>query len=219
MKPSLFDQLEPEEALAEVVAGLVMVLTFTLAASLFTRGAGGGAKTIVIAAVGCNIAWGVIDAVLYLLGRKTLRSYRTRFLRRVQLARNQDTAADVIRQEWEPVLRETTKAEDREGLYGAMRQLAVNAKPLRSTLTRSDIKSALAIFILVCATTAPAITPFLLMRDDWMALRISNLLLLGALFVAGYRWAKEIDANPPVTGLALAALGLGLVGLAVALGG
>jgi hypothetical protein len=51
LRPSLFDQLEPEEALAEIVAGLLMVLTFTLAPSLLARGAGGGPKTIVLAAI------------------------------------------------------------------------------------------------------------------------------------------------------------------------
>lgn len=52
-----------------------------------------------------------------------------------------------------------------------------------------------------------------------MALRVSNLLLLAVLFVAGYHWAKEIDANPWLTGFVLVALGLALVGLAVTLGG
>lgn len=162
MRPSLFDRLEPEEALGEAIAVLVMVLTFTLAASLLARGSAAGPKSIIIAAVGCNIAWGAIDAALYLLGRKTLRSYRSRFLRRVQLARDEDSAQAAVRQEWEPILLEVTREEDRKRLYSAMRYLALNAKPLHSGLRRDDIKGALAIFILVCATTTPAIAPFVL---------------------------------------------------------
>lgn len=219
LRPSLLDILEPEEALAEVVAGVVMVLTFTLAASFLARGSDAGPQTIITAAVGCNIAWGAIDAALYLLGRKTLRSYRSRFLRRVQLARDEDAAQAAIRQEWESTFREVAREEDRERLYSAMRCLALNAKPLHSGLRRDDIKGALAIFFLVCATTTPAIAPFMFLRDDWMALRVSNLLLLALLFVAGYRWAKEIDENPWLTGFVLVALGLALVGLAVTLGG
>ena len=107
MRTSWFDRLEPDEALAEVVAGLVMVLTFTLAAGLFTRSGEGGHKTLVIAAVGCNVAWGLIDAALYLLGRKTMRSSRALFAN-VQLARDADAAQDAIRQEWEPMLLEAT---------------------------------------------------------------------------------------------------------------
>lgn len=216
---TLFNQLEPEEVLAEVVAGLVMVLTFTLGASLFTQGGEGASITIVIAAAGCNIAWGLIDAVLYLLGRKTLRSYRKRFWLRVQRAPDADAAGVAIRQEWDPILTEVTREEDRERLYGAMRQLALNAKPLSAGLTYNDLKGAVAIFVLVCGTTTPAILPFLFLRDDWLALRVSNLLLLALLYLAGHRWAKDIDANPSLTGLALVALGLALVGLAIALGG
>jgi hypothetical protein len=65
---------------------------------------------------------------------------------------------------------------------------------------------------------AGEIAPLLRLGNDWLALRISNLLLLAALFVTGSRWAREIDANPLLTGFALAALGLALVGIAVALG-
>jgi hypothetical protein len=219
LRTSWFDRLEPDEALAEVVAGLVMVLTFTLAAGLLTRGGEGGHKTLVIAAVGCNVAWGLIDAALYLLGRKTMRSYRARFLRSVQIARDADAAQDAIRQEWEPILLEATREQDRERLYSAMRELALNAKPLPAKLRRDDIKGAIAIFILVCATTIPAILPFLFLRNDWLALRISNLFLVVLLFLTGYRWARSIDANPTLTGLALVALGLVLVTCAIALGG
>jgi VIT1/CCC1 family predicted Fe2+/Mn2+ transporter len=219
LRYSLLDQLEPEEALAEVVAGLVMVLTFTLAAGLLTHGGDGDLKTLVIAAVGCNIAWGLIDAALYLLGRKTRRSYHTRFLRRVQLAPDADAAQAAIREEWEPILLDVAREQDRERLYGAMRELALNAKPSPARLRRDDIKGALAIFILVCATAVPAILPFLFLRSDWLALRISNLLLVTLLFLAGYRWGASIDANPALTGLALVALGLALVGCAIALGG
>jgi VIT1/CCC1 family predicted Fe2+/Mn2+ transporter len=194
-------------------------LTFTLVASLLARGGVGGPKTLVMAAIGCNIAWGAIDAALYLLGRKTLRSSRRRFLRRVQLARDDDAAETVVRREWEPILLEVTREEDRERLYSAMRKLALNAKPLNARLTRDDLGGALAIFILVCATATPATLPFLFLPNDWLTLRVSNLLLAALLFVAGYRWAMVIDASPSLTGLALVVLGLALVGLATALGG
>jgi VIT1/CCC1 family predicted Fe2+/Mn2+ transporter len=219
LKRSLFDQLDPEEMLAEVVAGLVMVLTFTLVAGWLARGGDGGPKAFVMAAIGCNVAWGAIDAVLYLLGRKTLRSYRRRFLRRVQLAKDEDAAQAAVRHEWEPILSEVTREEDRERLYSAMRQLALNARPPSAELRRDDFEGALAIFVLVCATAAPAILPFLIFPNDWLTLRISNFLLIALLFEAGRRWGKVIDESPSATGVRLVALGLALVGLASALGG
>jgi VIT1/CCC1 family predicted Fe2+/Mn2+ transporter len=100
-----------------------------------------------------------------------------------------------------------------------MRELIVNARPLHAGLTRGDVVGALAVFLLVCATTLPAVLPFLFVSNDWLALRISNFLLVALLFLAGYRWAAHIDRSPWLTGLALVALGLALVGVAIAFGG
>ncbi|WP_374546591.1 VIT family protein, partial [Rhodoblastus sp.] len=174
VKPSLFDPLEPEEILAEVVAGLIMVLTFTLIASLLSQGSDHSPRTFVIAAAGCNVAWGVIDAALYLLGCKTVRSYRRLFLRKVQRAPDQNAAQEIVRREWEPILAQAAPEEDRERLYSAMRQLAVNARPISAKLRPDDFKGALAIFALVCATVVPAILPFLFLPNDWLTLRLSN---------------------------------------------
>ncbi len=60
---SLFRTLEPAESLGEIVFGLIMVLTFTLGAAV----AGGYERGLLLAAVGCNVAWGVIDAVLFVM--------------------------------------------------------------------------------------------------------------------------------------------------------
>src|SRR6188474_3767072 len=59
--------LDPNQRIAEVLFGLIMVLTFT--GSLSVAGADRAeVRTMLIGALGCNLAWGVIDAVLYLMG-------------------------------------------------------------------------------------------------------------------------------------------------------
>ena len=47
--------------------GLIMVLTFTGSLSVAEAGPS-DVRTMLIGALGCNIAWGIIDAVLYLMG-------------------------------------------------------------------------------------------------------------------------------------------------------
>jgi hypothetical protein len=59
--------LEPHERIAEVLFGLIMVLTFTGSLSVAEAGRD-DVRTMLIAALGCNIAWGIIDGVLYLMG-------------------------------------------------------------------------------------------------------------------------------------------------------
>ena len=58
--------LDPIERLSEVLFGLIMVLTFT--GSLSVVGAGReDVRTMLVGALGCNLAWGIIDAVFYLM--------------------------------------------------------------------------------------------------------------------------------------------------------
>ena len=54
-------QLDPIERSSEVLFGLIMVLTFT--GSLRITGADrDSVRTMLVAALGCNLAWGMIDA-------------------------------------------------------------------------------------------------------------------------------------------------------------
>src|SRR3954471_12605246 len=59
--------LDPAERIAEVLFGLIMVLTFTGSLSVAEAGRE-DVRTMLIGALGCNLAWGIIDAVLYLMG-------------------------------------------------------------------------------------------------------------------------------------------------------
>src|SRR5215813_12493400 len=76
--------LEPVERISEVLFGLIMVLTFTGSLSVANAGRD-NIRTMLIGALGCNLAWGIIDGVLYLMSslaekgrnRTTLRAVRT----------------------------------------------------------------------------------------------------------------------------------------------
>src|SRR5947199_2032893 len=59
--------LEPIDRVSEVLFGLIMVLTFTGSLSVAEAGRD-DVRTMLIGALGCNLAWGVIDGVLYLMG-------------------------------------------------------------------------------------------------------------------------------------------------------
>src|SRR5882672_10757155 len=72
--------LEPVERVSEVLFGLIMVLTFTGSLSVAEAGRE-DVRTMLIGALGCNLAWGIIDGVLYLMGclaekGRSLMTYR-----------------------------------------------------------------------------------------------------------------------------------------------
>jgi hypothetical protein len=58
--------LDPVDRVTEVIFGLLMAMTFTGTISVATSGQE-AERTMMFAALGCNLAWGLADAVMYLL--------------------------------------------------------------------------------------------------------------------------------------------------------
>src|SRR5512145_3364575 len=59
--------LDPAERISEVLFGLIMVLTFTGSLSIVDAERE-DIRAMLIGALGCNIAWGLIDGILYMMG-------------------------------------------------------------------------------------------------------------------------------------------------------
>src|SRR5262245_28660634 len=110
MKQSFVQKyLTPAESLAEILFGLVMVLTFTLTAGIELREEGReGARQLLIATIGCNLAWGIIDAVMYLMNCLFDRSRRTRIILAVKHAKDRNSALELIQRELNPTLAAVT---------------------------------------------------------------------------------------------------------------
>ena len=200
--------------------GLIMVLSFTVGARLLTGEEGFDTTELVVGAVGCNVAWGVIDAVLFVLGALFHRSRRARFYRALRSARNEAEAISIVQDEFgledEPI---AIRDEDRTRLYVSILALGAHAAPARARLLRRDFATALVVFVLVSLTALPGIIPFLLLSDSDLALRVSNSVLVILLFLVGYWWAHYTDSRPWRVGLTVMLLGLSMVLVAVALGG
>ena len=216
----IHDYLDPGETLAEVLFGLIMVLTITTGAGIISGSEDLDAHKLVVAAVGCNIAWGVIDAVLFVLGSLFHRRRRARFFRELRGARGEADALAAIQEEFgleeEPL---AVLQEDRTRLYKSILALSAHAKPARVRLRQRDLVSALIVFALVSATALPGVVPLLLLPDPYLALRLSNVVLILLLLVVGYWWAQYTDARPWRAAVIVLFLGVSMVVVAVALGG
>ena len=211
--------LDPMERASEVLFGLIMVLTFTIGERLIPSETL-DSRELVVAAIGCNIAWGVIDAVLFLLGVLFWRSERARFFRSLKRAHSQAEALQAVRDEFgfedEPL---AVLPEDRARLHQAIIALASHAPEAHAKLKKGDFEAAFVVFVLVSATALPGVIPFIVLGNSFLALRLSNTLLLLLLFVVGYWWGHYTDAKPWIVGSAVLLLGLSMVLVAVALGG
>lgn len=211
--------LEPGESLAELLFGLIMTLSFTLGAGVVVREDPNAARELLLATIGCNVAWGVIDAALYLSGKLFERARLARLGERIRAAESESAAAPIIAEELDEILGLTVDEAERAELHRRMARHVRAAAPRRPGLIRADLYGALASFWLVFFGSIPAAVPFLFLDDAWIALRASNAILIVLLFVTGYRWARHTALVPWLTGLALMILGVALVGIAIALGG
>ena len=211
--------LDPASRMGEILFGLIMVLTVTLTAGLTVKEGSTGVRELLFAALGCNLAWGFIDGIMYVMNRMAERSVRSRLIRAIQAAPSEGVALDMIRNEVDPELESLARPEDREILYRATLKNLAQDRVLRTTLKKDDFYGGLVCFWLVFVSCLPAAAPFLIFSEPTRALRVSNFLLLAMLFAVGYKWAAYANASRLLFGLAMVAIGLALVGVAVLLGG
>jgi VIT1/CCC1 family predicted Fe2+/Mn2+ transporter len=176
-------------------------------------------RDLLIAALGCNTAWGIIDAALYLIARLSERGRLYRLARSIQAAPTNERALALIDRELDERLPEIVRPEVRAALDEHVLERVRGMKLAPNRVTAGDLRAGLAVFWLVFLTALPAVLPFLVIRDPQIAMRTSNAVLVGLLFTVGWRWAGYTGASPWRTGLLMASIGVVLVIVAIALGG
>ena len=216
---SFLEHLLPGERLGEVLFGLIMTLTLTLGAGIVFAEAEGASRSLLIATVGCNVAWGVIDAALFLLGTLFDRGRQARIRRAIAAQPDEACRVSIVANELDETLVPITSDEQRIELY---RDIVANLKTdalEQASLHRVDFAASAVVFVSVVSPCVPAALPYLLISDPVVALRASNALLIGMLYWVGYRWAGYTGLDPRVAGLMSAVVGMALVFVAIALGG
>jgi hypothetical protein len=208
--------LDPIARVSEVLFGLIMALTFTGTLSAATAGRE-EIRTLLIGVIGCNIAWGLVDAVMFLMSTLTERGHGLLTVQAVRSAPSPDAAHSVIAAAIPPVVASLLKRDALETVRVGL--VGMNDLPPSPKLTKEDWLGALAVFLLVFLSTFPIVIPFLIFRNVHLALRVSNLVALVMLFVTGSWLARHGGHNPLWTGLTMMALGVVLVGITIALGG
>lgn len=207
--------LDPIERLSEIIFGLLMALSFTGTMSVAV---GGGEKVsaVLSAALGCNLAWGIVDGVMHVLTTAVERVKRRGFietLRREPLPRAREVFLDNLPED----VRLVSAESETEALLLRVRALPPNAR--HSVVTGGDLKAALAIFVLVAVSTLPPSIPFLFIEQIDVAMRVSNAVALIMLFIVGARLGRYMGRSPWPMAFAMAAIGAVLVAVTIALGG
>ena len=208
--------LDPVERVSEVLFGLIMALSFTCSISAAEAGRA-DVREVMVGAIGCNIAWGVIDAVIYLMTSLTERARGIAMLQAVHRTSNAGDAHSIIVESLPPVVAVTLGVDDLEKIR---RQLTrVEAPPSSPRLGMNDYLAAAGVFLLVFLSTFPVVVPFIFVSDTITALRLSNVVALVMLFFAGHALGRYAQYRPVRMGMAMMFIGTALVAITIALGG
>jgi hypothetical protein len=219
--------LDPIDLLVEGIYSVLIVLTFTLAVRaadsnrmLAQNFADDFVLQLFWAALGCAVAWGLIDGVMYILTCVFERGQERRLFRAIRNLNSEEAGIETLADELDDNLGSLATEEERRTIYATLYARLRQAPPPPVGLERADFAGALGIILVAVGTALPVVLPLLLFTNDpSTAVRVSNLAAFGMLFIMGYRWAVYAGGKPLRFGLLLMTIGVVMVLVAIPLGG
>lgn len=212
-RPRLLDTVD---RVSEMCFGLFMALTFVGAVSAVAAPADAG-RVMFQTALGCNLAWGLVDAVMYLVRTLTERGRKLSLVKAVRSASDPSDGIARLREALSPALR--TLVADTE--LEAMRSRIARStdRPEKPALRGQDFLAAAAIFGIVVLATFPVALPFILIHEVPTALLVSRVLTIVMLFGAGIALGRHAGFGGWIAGVAMTVLGIALTVAIILLGG
>lgn len=208
--------LDPHDRISEVLFGLIMVLTFTGSLSVAEAGRE-QVRVMLLGALGCNMAWGIIDGILYLMSSLAEKGRRLLMLQAVRKATDPQKACGLIAAALPPLIASIMEPTELETIR--QRLNLVPEPPPTARLAKKDWLGALGVFLLVFLATLPVAVPFMVVQNARLALRISNAVAVVMLFVTGFAYGRVVGRSPKMFGIAMVVLGGILVAVTIVLGG
>ncbi len=209
--------LDTIERVSEMCFGLFMALTFVGAVSAATSGdAEKAAMTMFYTALGCNLAWGLVDGVMYFVRNLTDRGKRLTLAMHVRAAPDAAAAMKVLKAELPPLMSKLMTEHELESIRD---RLATHALPDKPRLHVRDFRGAFGIFVIVVLATFPVALPFIVIKDVPTALLVSRILSVVMLFGGGFALGRHAGYSGWKAGLGMAVMGVVLTMAVIALGG
>jgi VIT1/CCC1 family predicted Fe2+/Mn2+ transporter len=214
-KPARARVLDPVDRVSEVIYGLLMAVTIIGSISV----ASSGEKEVhemLVAAIGCNLAWGISDAAMYLIRTVTQRGRRRLLMRQLQVAEPAAGRAMIV-DDLAPMVAAALAPETIESVR--QRLVAAPLPPRQFEDLARDLKGAFGVFVLVVLATFPVVIPFLVFDHVGIALKVSRLIAVVMLMLGGGALSRYAGERAWYGAAAMAVLGIALVAVITALGG
>ncbi len=208
--------LSPIERTSEVWFGLIMVLTLTCSLSVAQAGHA-DVHAMLVNALGCNLAWGIIDGFMYLAAAFSEHGQVIALRRDLRAATTDDERREIFERVLPSRMNEVMTPEERKRVAAGINRLP--DLPAAPWLTREDWLGAIAVFLLVFLSTLPVVLPFVFIPDPMRAMRISNGVAIVLLFATGYKFGQYSGYRPWGMGAAVVVFAGVLVAITMRLGG
>ena len=196
--------LDPIDRSSEVLFGLIMVMTFTNSLSVAVAGRA-DVRAMLIGALGCNLAWGIIDAAMFFMSSMAEQKLAERTVEQVRATDNAQAAREIVAQSLPPIIRPALSFSELDRIRSHLASLPAEA--VRARPGAQDILGALGVFLLVFLCTFPVIAPFIIIADATLAMRVSNTIACMLLFLTGYSLGRHYG-HPFRIGLSMVVVGL-----------
>ncbi len=143
MTAFLHRHLDPASRLGEILFGLIMALGFTASVRLGLDEADN--RELFVGILGCNLAWAIVDGVMYVMTESLERGRKAKLVRDVRAARSDEEAIERIAGELDDRLGLVTTAEERQQLFRWVHGLVRRSEPAPQHIRRDELMGGVAV--------------------------------------------------------------------------
>jgi hypothetical protein len=193
MRTFIDRHLHPAGRLEEILFGLIMALGFTGAVRLGHEEADN--RALFVGIFGCNLAWAVVDGVMYVLMELFERGRRARLARDVRAASGDAAALQLIASEYDDRFETLLTPEERAQMYRSVLTAVRRVGPEPAHVHREDLLGGVAVALVIIVATLPIVVPYLVIANPEHAVRLSNGIALTMLFLLGAWWGRVVGGR------------------------
>jgi hypothetical protein len=185
LREFITDYLTPSERLSQALYGLILVLTVISAIGITVSRNQQSTSTLLTAALGTSVAWGMVDAVIYVLTGVHERSHHLRVASLTKRKPKEDAVRQIEEELDDTLIGILNK--DEKGRIAEQVYLALpHASQVRQRVTKDDVLGGIASFLVTIIIVLPPMIPFVLNLPLEFAIRLFNVIAVVMLFVVGF---------------------------------
>jgi hypothetical protein len=209
----------PTFALQEIIYGLVMALGTMSTVSIGIGLQPSSRDTLILAAVGVNVTWGLADMIMYMVTKNFDRMRHQRLAEAIRNDPDEDWPIDAVESDLSDSIVATLDPEDRQRIYLDIVDSESRAGDRLSTFSVPHFYGGITCLFLTVLAALPVVAPLLLITPLSLGLRVASFVAMGLLFLAGYLWAPYAGLRRERAGLVMLGVGAVITLATVVLGG